>query len=59
MLHVIVDSLDIKEAEKACVGATTTLMDWKVLAQKCSLRAGRAHVVRKSDQEQLLILCHS
>lgn len=59
MLHVLADVLDNSEIERACINATTTLMDWKILAQKCSLRASREHLVCKSDQEQLLITCWS
>lgn len=59
MLHTLADYLETAAIEKICINATTVLIDWKLLAQKCSLRAGRQHLVRKSDRDRLLIECHS
>jgi len=60
MLHILADSLeDISKIEEACAGATSNVWDWKLLAQKCSIRFGRRHLVKKSDEKQLLIVCYS
>ena len=59
-LHDVVDTLEgMAEIENACRGKATSLYDWKILAQKCSLKVGRRHLIRKSDQSQLLIVCYS
>lgn len=58
--HLLADEIsDISRIEEFCQHQVSTLGDWKLLAQKCSLKFGRQHLVRKSDHKQLLIVCHS
>jgi len=59
-MHHLVDELEeISKIEEVCRNATSHLSDWKLLAQKCSLHFGKRHLVKKSDEKQLLIVCLS
>lgn len=53
----LVDLMELEELEKFVISRISTLCDWKLLAQKCSVKVGRAHTTLKSDQRQLLIAC--
>jgi len=53
----LVDVMELEELEKYVISRISTLCDWKLLAQKCSVKVGKAHTTLKSDQRQLLIAC--
>ena len=59
MLHDLVDQKGLSEIEQLCKNQSSSRQDWKVLAQKVSLRVGRRHYIKKSDAKQLIIVCLS
>jgi hypothetical protein len=55
----LVDTLANNELEELLRDRITSLNDWKLVAQKCSLRAERSYVIMKSDEQQITIVCWS
>ena len=53
----LVDITELDQLDKFVISRISTLKDWKLFAQKCSVKVGKAHVTKKSDSRQLLIVC--
>ena len=53
----LVDVMPINELETYVASRIASRCDWKVFAQKVSVKQGRGHFVKKSDERQLLIIC--
>ena len=60
MLHDLADKCkEISAIKKFCQNQSSSIGDWKVLAQKVSQQVGQRHYVEKSDSKQLCIICLS
>jgi hypothetical protein len=53
----LVDVMSLNELETYLHSRISSLSDWKLLAQKCSVKSGKLPNILKSDIRQLLIVC--
>lgn len=53
----LVDVMEVDKLEQFLISRVSSLPDWKLLAQKCSVKFGKSSTTLKSDQRQLLIGC--